>query len=701
MLYPAVIYTLMLLAPGYLVLRCMNLPRAYSVCCASVVTTAMMGLVGELYATAHLAATPLTVFVPTVALPLVALALLSMRRRSRKENDGAHGGISHADIAWWLPLLFAAAGLFVCNDLFVSELPSLGAVVQRYDVQHHLNVTKALAEAHRMSSLGINSYLSEADSAIMPFGRGSFYPAVWYGQCSLLMQITGLATPAALNVSLAVTMGVAYPLGMCALASSIFKEHRMAVVFCGLICMSFVTFPWCMLLFGPLYPNLVGFALLPATVTLCLHAFLSGSSWRTLAGAWVLAAASLFGQMLLHPNTVFSAYLILIPFVAQLVYTRSRDHGFGLVKAGAATAAFLLLCLAFWAFCFRLPALSGVVGELWPRYAYPWQEIVNILTQIYTLFFYGEFVAQVLLGALVVIGWVRQVYDRPIRWLAVSYLIICGICFINATTYNSMLKRFVAGFWYTDAVRVSAMAVIVAALIASYGCDWIYEQVCFVLDRHNERLSRKTHPRLAAAVLLACFYLLNFMPGFNWPGAHSESTENIVEYRIEGHEYDAMSAKTTFGDYKKLLRNAYNSHTPIDVHEDEFLQQVKEIVGSELVINDPCDGSTLAYGIHGIRVYYRKAIGAGGASETSQSIAIRQGLKNIESDASVRQAVEDIEARYVLVLDSVNSDGSFLNLRGDLDAEAYEGISSISPDTPGFTEVLVSGACHLYRINET
>lgn len=703
MLYPATIYALTLFLPGYLWLRSVRLPNIYALCCAPVVSSALVGILGEVYARCGVPATPLSIYLPLVCLPVAAL--LALRMHAGKEGE-AHEPLidlsgSYYVIAWWLPVLFVLFGVLVCDDLFASELPTLDAVVQRYDVQHHLNCTQAMADAQRVSSLGVSSYLTDADKAIMPWGRGSFYPAVWYGQCALLMQAIGISAPISLNVALFVSLALAYPLGICALASSVFEKRQTAILFCAPVCVGFVTFPWCMLLFGPLYPNLVGFALLPASVTLCMHAFLAGPSKRNIVVAWLAALCSLLGLALLHPNTVFSAYLILIPFVAQLVYDKARERGLSMPVSIGAVGGFLFACFAFWVLCYKAPVFKAVLSELWPYYAYPWQQIVNILTQVHTLFFYGEFVAQILLGALVVIGFVRQVYDRPIRWLAASYLIVCFVCYINATSPNSTIKRFVAGFWYTDAVRVSAMVVIIAALLGGYGLDWIYTQACTILDSYNERLQRKTHPYLVGVVLIACFYVINFMPGFNWPGAHDETTKNkTTEYRIEGHEYDACSVKTTFGDYKRLMRNAHKKKTPVDVHERLFLDQVKEIVGTDLVINNPCDGSTLAYGMNGMRTYFRKVDGAGSTYETEESVLIREGLCNLTSDEAVRQAVERIDARYVLILDAFYSDKSFLNLRNNLDKTAFSGISQITPDTPGFTEVLVSGPCHLYRIGE-
>ena len=697
----AALYALMLFVPGYLFLRCARLPRSYALCCAPILSTSLVGIVGEVFAAAHVPATHLTVYVPLCVLPLVVLGLIRMRGPQLRDNEQPEPPLEACRIPWWIVLLFAFMGLFICNNVFVSELPKLDAVMQHYDVQHHLNTTQAFADARCISSLKVGSYLSAADAAIVPFSGTSFYPSVWYGQCALLMLATGLSAPSAINVSLAMTLGLAYPLGMCAFAATIFEDKRHAAAFNAITCVSFATFPWCLLIFGPLYPNLVGFVLMAGSMSLWVCVFRTKLPLRARIPLVVAAVTSLCGQALLHPNTLFSMFVILVPFVAQLIFQTTRERGFSLPKAVAAVAGFLLVCLGFWIVCFKSPVFFIVVKEYWGNYAYSWQEVINILTQTYTFFFFTEITAQVLLGILVILGFVRAAYDKRTRWLAFSYLWTCAICYTCACIGKAKIKRFVAGFWYTDSMRVASMAMLVASLLAALGFDWLYVEACHVLDLYNARLERTTHPRIAAGVMAVVFIAFNFMPGFNWPGAHSESTKHIAEYRMEGHEYDSMSVRTTFGDYKARLRKGYvNSQFPIDAHEDVFLDEVAAIVGDDLVINTPYDGSTLAYGGYGIRTYYRRGHGYDGDSATAQSDAIRTGLCNIASDETVRQAVTDIDARYVLQLDMVNSEDSFMTLRSNIDDGAYDGIAAITPDTEGFTEVLTSGACHLYRIDE-
>lgn len=724
MLVPLALYALALFVPGYLVLRCTHLPRPMALCCAPIVTTALVAILGELFAIAHIPATPVTIYLPLVVIPAAVLTPEILRERSRASKpaptDDTPATSSqrpkrkrrtsrprHAAIlapTWLMVLVFAVVGLFICNNLFVSELDAWDTVMQHYDVQHHLNVIRSFADARRISSRGVTFFLSEQDAPIMPFGRGSFYPAVWYGQCALLMQATGIAAPTAINVSLAITLGLAYPLATCAFASMIFRRDRWSQLFSALTCVGFAMFPWCLLIFGPLYPNLVGFTLTGSSMALWImafeQAFEPGVTPRRRAIAFAIALTALLGQAFIQPNTLFTMFVILVPFVAQLAYRQVVAHGFGRLKAALATAAFLAICLAFWTFCFYSPFFYDVIREFWGRFAYPWQEVVNILTQTYTLFFYSEVNAQILLGILVVIGFVRTAYDRDRRWLCASYLIACYICYVGAVSVDPFWKRFVAGFWYTDAMRLASTAIIVATPLAADGLSWIYQQVCRLLERYNERLERPTHHVLAACVIAGCFVVVNFMPSFNWPGAHSAMSADIDQYRIEQHEWDSHTFTTTFGDYRKLLRKAYDNNRPIDEHERVLLPEVKEIVGNDLVINDPYDGSTLAYGVYGIRTYYRKANGYDGETETAQSKLIRTGLINIASDAEVQAAVREIGAHYVLILDPRSSPWSFLKTRSDVKDGAYDGIAKITEDTPGFTEVLVSGACHLYRIDD-
>ena len=172
----------------------------------------------------------------------------------------------------------------------------------------------------------------------------------------------------------------------------------------------------------------------------------------------------------------------------------------------------------------------------------------------------------------------------------------------------------------------------------------------------------------------------------------------LFAYRDEG--LDTVDLYVPFYlDLLDSLRDGTFGAWNFDSGEEIFLNKVKEVVGDDLVINDPMDGSFLAYGFNGLRVYNRNFVGYDGSRETAESELIRTRLCDIATDDGVREAVDKIGARYVIVMRQDDSEWSLINQRGDFKPELFSGISSIGPDTPGFTRVLRYGTMSLYRID--
>lgn len=118
----------------------------------------------------------------------------------------------------------------------------------------------------------------------------------------------------------------------------------------------------------------------------------------------------------------------------------------------------------------------------------------------------------------------------------------------------------------------------------------------------------------------------------------------------------------------------------------------------DLIINDPMDGSFLTYGVYNMRVYYRNFTGIEGDSDTETSRVLRLHLCEYATNDVVKQAVEEVDARYVLVMRGTGSEAGFINLRGDYDQSLFVGITSITGDTPGFKQLLKTGSMALYEI---
>ena len=161
----------------------------------------------------------------------------------------------------------------------------------------------------------------------------------------------------------------------------------------------------------------------------------------------------------------------------------------------------------------------------------------------------------------------------------------------------------------------------------------------------------------------------------------------------DGFSYEKSSPWATYASY---AYRAYSHDAPLTYQEADFMESVHRLVGDELVINQPFDGSVFGYGVTGLRCYYRYFSGYGSSSETWQSRVIRQRLYNIANDPQVQEAVESVGAHYVLVMSTDERNNTFV--KDTYDATKWRGINYITDDTPGFELVLEENGYKLYRI---
>lgn len=694
-LYVASIICLAAIAvPGTLSLWAAGVPLSWSVSCSPLIGLTLLAVVGQLLALAGIASSPLLIFgieaVIVVAVFAVTRALGLRQLRMPR-------------IPLWMPLVYAVIGAALGYNLFVSRIGSPDALFQAYDVTQHLNIIQSMSESGRFTSLGVNPYMSAADAGIAPVDYSGFYPAAWHALCALVVMVSGVATTVSINASMFVMCAVAFPLAVLALIAALFPDNKKAQLIGAVVCLAFVSFPWNLLTFGPVYPNVAGYCLVPAAMAAFVSLLSDGHDASGRARLGIILLASALGLALCHPSAIFTCVVILSPYVVHRICDACDacdEKGAKLpVKLGL-SFAFVAFVAAFWIACYKLPAFRDTVSHTWKPYAWAWQEIVNILLLSHTFGFYTETAAQYALAALVVFGFLKCAFTRGKRWMGVSYLLTCYILVI-AATHNDELKQLVAGFWYTDPMRLASVCVIAAIPLAVLGMDWLHRVLCRLLDRYNAPLGRATRTRALGCAVAALFLVVNFMPSFNLAGTHRTYTDE--EYKkygdLEDRDRPVKSLSTTFGDYRQIASDIYTYNEPLDSTERVFLSKVQELVGEgDLIVNDPMDGSFLAYGVYGMRMYYRNFTGFGGSDETDVSRTLRLHLNEYTENNEVKAAVEETGARYVLVMRGTKAEASFIDLRGDYDQSLFCGITSITEETPGFKLLLKTGSMALYEI---
>ncbi len=677
--------------PGTLSLRTLGLPLAWSVCCSPLVGLTMLAAIGQVLALVGIASSPALIFGIEA---IVVAALLAVRRLLGLKD------IQMPRIPLWMPLVYVVIGAALGYNLFVSRIGSADALFQAYDVTQHLNIIQTMSESGRFTSLGVNPYMSSADAAIAPVDYSGFYPAAWHALCAFTIMLAGIKTTVAINASMFVMCAAAFPLAVLAFTSAVFPNSKKSQLIGAVVCLGFVSFPWNLLTFGPVYPNVAGYCLVPGAMAVFVSLFAERYELPDRVRFAVVLLVCAAGLALCHPSAIFTCIVILAPYCVHRICDACNEKGAKLpVKLGA-SAAFILFVALFWVACYKLPAFHDTVSHTWKPYAWAWQEIMNILLLSHTFGFYTETAAQYALGALVVIGFVKCLFTRGERWIGASYLASCYILII-AATHKDELKQLVAGFWYTDPMRLASVCVIAGIPLAILGMSWLHGVLCRLLDRYNAPLGRTTRTRALGCGLAALFLVVNFMPSFNLPGTHHSYTEE--EYKkygkLEDRDRPVKSLSTTFGDYRQIASDIYTYDNPLDSTERVFLSKVQGIVGKDdLIINDPMDGSFLAYGVYGMRMYYRNFTGFGGSDENETSATLRLHLSEYAENDKVKAAVEETDARYVLVMRGNKAEANFINLRGDYDQSLFSGITSITEETPGFKLLLKTGPMALYEI---
>ena len=732
---------LVFLLPGYLMLRAARLPRMWALVGAPAVSIATETVLGELLSIVRVPATPVTI----LGIPCLVAVLLLAALRNADELPMPH-------LAWWPPAMAAGVGLFVGWFFLVCVMPEFDSVFQAYDIVHHNAGVQSFAESARFTWWADYYYGTYADQLTSPYPSGGFYPDAWTVAGALIKQLTGNSAALSVNALNYVIVGLVWPFAMQGVVASALDDDRLSQALAGVMSSAFVLFPWTLLSDWPLYPNLFSFALVPAAAWPFIELLRPGRTVRerlTLLVVFVLGCTAI---MFAQPNGIFTLGTFLIAYVGWRLWTVHRPVGalaldpetgtyyataFGGARAvgGASFAppdpaevglnpysaegrayqrqaerraarqkpashrarggiarlaervpgpllalAWVAGCMAVWFFVYKLPFMYGTTHFGWPTFTDVPGALVNIASIGYVNGFAERvipFVAQPLLGVLVALGVVRTFVERRGIWLTVSYLFACVIVFGNSALYE-LPKRLLGGFWFGDPYRLGAMASIFAVPMAGLGLAWIGTGIARLLKLviRSEEWPFEELSVGAGVFVALLFCVVNFdgaqlFPGtYDWFGAFAGYVENATQF--------------------------YDADIPLQAEERAFLDEVADVVPEgAIVINNPFDGSLLAYSENDLRVLYRFIGGYGYLGELKHSVNVRAHLDEYATNESVREAVDYFDAEYVLKL--------MVDPRGILFAKSdnpwqFAGIVNITDETPGFEVVLAKGDMRLYRI---
>lgn len=712
------IATIVLLAPGVLVFGGKLRRAPYKTSYVPLVSLALYAVV---CIASDVVARGLHIRIPgqgIVAISWVLAAMLGIYGMlCKKSIDPSRFVVSL--VTWPQIAGLVSIAMLITATVFIVQLSSLNAFMQALDNSWHFNVVRHMVNSSEFSLIHPTIFDAGVPNPGVSF---SFYPALWHALVAMLVQITGVSVAAATNAINIVTVAVLYPLSAVALFSVLFPRIRFnGVAAAAALCIS-VAFPWQFLTFGPLYPNLLGMALLPAGIAL-VYSALSDVFEKIWRPQGILAAfGSLVLLMLIHPNTSFTLAVYCAPYLVVKTVdcivpkTDSRTLANRMARCIAGIGVITILaCL--WVLVWILPPIRSVVTFDWPPVYGKIEGLGALASSAYRT---GH--AQWLISAMILAGVGTLLYKKkkqsgiaqPMGWIVAAFVFSCAqtyvtLCFhgfaeaiahaqqigtgLSAHIFTAIGKALLAGFWYTDPFRLSAQTALFAMPLIYVACaelptlvlrsrhatDYGYRKHCpekgDPLGEKRQRWKEQLPSTVVAAAALIVTFGTSALPSMN----------------------------TAFSNYISQVQSAYAMSDASNVNERDmlFLEQVKALVGDAPVINNPIDGSSYAaYPLYGIETYYKQINNFPNDAETPESKAIRLHLAEAQTNTDVQSALTQTGYMYVLKLADTSTFGEEKEVPYGSNIELYKGILDIQPDTPGFRLLLQDGPRQLYVVEQ-
>ena len=707
-----VVIIALLYVPGVILLHASGMPKPWALVSAPLVSCALFFIEGEIFSALNIPV-PLAVM---VLVPLLIAVLVNgyvyyvapkhkedFRSEKPNKSEAIRAGKQSTspvpaficeELPFWISLLYIAIGLLTVGFLFLPTLPSASSFVQGWDIVHHLDVTQAMIESQKYSSIHYDFY-STVEASITPWepGTSGFYPSGWNIIVALTTQLVSTTVPIAGNALNFVSAAIIFPLSICSVIAKVLPKHRIALISGAFVCLAFFVFPWSLLIYGPIFPNTVAFCVMPSIWWIFMQMTRSKTPKHDLIWLIVIFVLGLITLFILHPSTIFSSIVVLLPWsFARIGESKRRVVLFGKqIKPVTLAYVFFIFALVIWSVFYYVLIVRGVALNFWwSAYSSLQDAILHALGMDFIGQSYagGELVSpQPILSICVLVGAVWTFKHKQARWMVSAFMYLSILC-IFIITFDVPLKGYLSGFWYTDPFRIAASCIIMAIPLAALGLATLAEAALETFVSWREKASQAqtkaqtcvfcavwAKPLIVGAVI-ACVVVLNYVVPM--PNLKSEKP---------------IPAATAF---KQASEKAYGDHYILTSEELEFLRRVELTVPAGAVIaNLPQDGSLWAYGTNDLHVLWRFPNGYD-ASERPASAILRKRLNRIVSDPEVLQTVRDLNVQYVLILNNVVDYSNAVT--STYKPGTFRGITQITDTTPGFEVVLEEGSMRLYKI---
>lgn len=563
-------------------------------------------------------------------------------------------------------LLSAAAGI-AAGALFIGRRVTqlIGApdnISQRYDNVFHLNAVRYVLDTANASTLDLGR-MGGGNG-----GRSAVYPAVWHSFGALVTQVTGVDVPVSVNVINVVACAVLWPVSVVFLTRVVLGPRSLGLAAAGVISSGFVAFPYLLMVWGPLFPNLMSVSVMPAglavVVMVCRRATALGETPRQ---AWLALGVALPGLALTHMSSVnallaFSAPLVLWTLagrVRKLVSQRAPLRAYvvpglaTLVGLAAAATAWMLLRPGFYDGWTPHQTVAGAIGEVATNA--PLGTDVLVVTSLLAVLGAGAFVRR-----------------RALWWFLGSYAAAAYLYIVDAGYAKGWARDFFTGTWYQDTNRLAAYLPIFATVLAALGMSELgratWKWFCTI---GAERQQVKSLRRLAAKVAAPTA----------WKVASGVAACAVVGVLIQ------LGPVRDYIVHSKVFYERDTEESIVSSDEYRLFERLAAEVPEDSVIAvNPWNGGSLAYAFsdRSVLEYHQTH------RKNADMRAVAEGLSDAATKPGVCDAVRRLNVEYALDL----GEQYLLNHPSNLE---YPGLKDLE-NSSSVTLVDQEGEARLYKV---
>ena len=590
---------------------------------------------------------------------------------------------------WWLGSVGLAAVLVASN--FVAGVRDPNLPSQTIDAGFHYNAVLSVIRSGFPDGGHVGAAAGSAATA--------WYPPLWHDLTALVCSLSGVNVAiGASAVGLAIG-GVVWPLSMVWLSSRILPHARqLTILALGLCCGAISLFPYLMLSFGVLWPNVLSLAALPAAIALTLmvlhlmprapHARDDISSagvtadgatldeveaaagrrglavgpalsWWTILSVGFLGCVGLFFA---HPGALFAlgiwAFVAVVTLSVRLVISSRARGPRQLRRSLLWLLAAWTIAAGLWASMNLVPALNAVRDFRWApqmTMAQGMGEAITLSTVITS--------AHWAFGAATLWGFYRLLKVPRLRWLLVSYVVVIFLYMLSVGS-TGWLTRELTGFWYDDPQRIAALIPMTAVPLAALGITSAADAIGRFVGRvSSDVFSRPLSSRVALGI--ACVVMMA-VPAAIYPN--------------QG-----------IGEGAAILRDRYTNlnfknHMVTPDEQALYVKLATQVPAGGTVLGSPFTGAQFSSIWSGHPVTIPTV-----SSNPPKDVAlVSQDFKSFTTDPAVCAALKRLKVAVV-----VDDFDTFWPT--DTRQQNYSGLLNLS-DTPGLTPIGYGASVTIYRV---